>query len=161
MTVEPSLGSVPRMTDGRVRAVQGADLMTALTVASNCFGPAGARSLVYCYQAAPQLTFCCEAASEIVGVCFGYSSLTGDATVILEGLAVTAAWRGRGVGVRMLAYFEDTARETGYACVQLGTVEGAVSQFYLRRGYQIAIANEQCQAAKHIILFKAITLPDF
>jgi len=144
------------MNEGRLRAVTAADLTAALALASGCFGPTGARSLMYCYHAAPRLTFCCEAASEIVGVCFGYPSSTGDATVILEGLAVRAARRGRGLGTRMLAHFEEAAGEEGYADVQLGATEDAATRFYLRRGYRIADAGERCQAAKHIVLFRTV-----
>jgi GNAT superfamily N-acetyltransferase len=111
---------------------------------------------MYCYHAAPRLTFCCEAASEIVGVCFGYPSSTGDATAILEGLAVRTTRKGRGVGTRMLAHFEEAAGQAGYTCVQLGAIEGAATRFYLRRGYRIAAAGERSQAAKHIVLFRTV-----
>ena len=144
------------MTEGRIRAVRAADLTKALVLAGSCFGLAGERSLTSCYQVAPGFTFCYEAASEIVCVCFGYPSLTDDATAILEGLAVLAAWTGRGVGTRMLAHFEHAACEAGYAGVQLGAIEGAASRFYLRRGYQIATPSGRGQAAKHIVLFKAV-----
>lgn len=144
------------MNEGRVRAVTAADLTATLALASTCFGPTGARSLMYCYHVAPRLTFCCESAREIVGVCFGYPSSIGDATAILEGLAVKTTRKGRGVGTHMLAHFEEAAGEEGYACVQLGAIEGAATRFYLRRGYRIADAGERCKVAKHIVLSRTV-----
>lgn len=146
------------MTEGRIRAVCAADLAAALALVSSHFGPTGARSLTYCYREAPRLTFCFEEAGEIVGVCFGYPShLTGDATAILEGLAVRVAWKGRGVGTRMLAHFEEAAGEAGYARVQLGAIEDAATHFYLRRGYRIAAVGDRCEGAKHTVLFRAVS----
>jgi GNAT superfamily N-acetyltransferase len=74
----------------------------------------------------------------------------------LEGVAVAAKWRGRGVGTQMLGDFEDKARQAGYSCVQLGTTDGAASRFYLQRGYRLAADTWQAQPVEHIVLSKRI-----
>jgi len=88
-----------------------------------------------CWQARPELVVCCRGSSGVVGVCFA-STEQKDDEVGLRGIAVEAAWAGRGIGSRLLERFEAAARRSGYARIGLGSAHGYVERFYLAHGYE-------------------------
>lgn len=73
--------------------------------------------------------------------------------LLLDGIAVAPAWRGHGIGTRLLAAVRDLARRHGRASVQLAVIDTnpAARRLYLREGY--APVREQVLGAPGRWLF--------
>jgi GNAT superfamily N-acetyltransferase len=140
---------------GRIRGTDAADLAAVVALTESYFGRVGGRSLRYCRENDPQLIFCLDAAEGIVGVCFGHRGRAGDGAVILDCLAVKPSHTGRGIGTRLLAHFEEAAREADHVSVELGAEEGAPASFYRHRGYRTLAVAPAC-AEGHVILSKSV-----
>jgi GNAT superfamily N-acetyltransferase len=88
-----------------------------------------------CWHARPELVVCCRGSSGVIGVCFASTEEKVD-EVGLRGIAVDAAWAGRGIGSRLLERFEVAVRREGYTRIGLGSAHGYVERFYLAHGYE-------------------------
>ncbi len=80
----------------------------------------------------PELMIVALSEGRVIGALFG--STQGDHVLIGE-VAVASAWRGRGIGSRMLAELEANARRLGQHRLLLGSLEDATG-FYLGRGFE-------------------------
>ena len=91
--------------------------------------------LARAYATNPDLAVVCRegAAQIIIGVCFGWAS-GEDAS--LQGIAVASHRAGRGIGSRLIRYFEDACRNHGCTRISVGSAEGYVEHFYLKNGYR-------------------------
>jgi len=70
---------------------------------------------------------------KLVGIAYG--SVNEDDSITLQGIAVKySLWR-KGIGSRLLSFFEEQVRKTGRHRISLGSGEGFAEQFYLKNGY--------------------------
>lgn len=75
----------------------------------------------------------CYEENILIGIAYGF--IKGEA-VILQGVAVRHdIWR-RGIGSKILTFFESQAKLTGRKTISVGSAEGFVEQFYLKNGYK-------------------------
>lgn len=80
----------------------------------------------------------------LLGGCLGELYLWNIAEV--QVLWVREDCRGQGIGSRLLARFEQAAREAGCALIHLDTFDFQAKDFYLARGYEIFGTLEGCPA---------------
>jgi len=76
--------------------------------------------------------------NEVIGVAFGWSrrlSDASDATLCLQGIAVTEKWKKNGIGSGLLKEFCAKAVELGCQGVSVGSAGGYVERFYINRGF--------------------------
>jgi len=76
---------------------------------------------------------------EVIGVAFGWPRRladASDATLCLQGIAVTESWQKQGIGSRLLEEFCAKAAELSCQGVSLGSAGGYVERFYINRGFQ-------------------------
>jgi GNAT superfamily N-acetyltransferase len=87
-----------------------------------------------CYASVPELVLTARIGRRVIGVSYG--SRASASEVVLQGIAVTAAWSGRGVGSRLLSAWEGCVASHGYDEVSVGSAEGYVEHFYAKNGYR-------------------------
>jgi len=85
--------------------------------------------------------FVAEAEQKIVGMCTLQpliSTAEGGTVGLVEDMVVDDAWRGRGIGGRLLAAIEDTARRQGMSRLQLlrDSENGQAAAFYRKHGWR-------------------------
>ncbi len=121
----------------QVRSIRSLEeLRTAIAFAQRAFGLLDRhRGGFFDYYASrfaqhSDLMVMAETESERLGIALG--SIQGD-HILLGEVAVTAAYRGRGIGSRLLALVEQHARLLGYQRLLLGTADA--QDFYLKNGY--------------------------
>ena len=70
----------------------------------------------------------------LVGIAYGV--VNEEKSAVLQGIAVRySLWR-KGIGSRLLRFFEEWVRKKGCRSVSLGSGEGPAEQFYLKNGYR-------------------------
>jgi GNAT superfamily N-acetyltransferase len=85
-------------------------------------------------RANPELTAGCFLNGRLIGLCYGLPDLPDG--VVLEGIAMLEGYAGRGIGSRLLQYFERQIQEAGYTVCSLGSAGGYVEHFYIKNGYR-------------------------
>ena len=118
-----------------IRSMRGEDVDAVLTIERESFGDPWARS-AFIEGMAEQWSACFVALSE--GVLIGYICGLGVADELhIYNLAVQEAFRGRGIGRRLLKTAENWARRRGKLCVILDVRESneAARALYASAGY--------------------------
>ena len=68
---------------------------------------------------------------------FDYSLEHGGRNAWVDEFFIEPAWRGKGIGAQVLAFFENAAREAGATAVHLEVNEGnRAIELYRRRGFE-------------------------
>ncbi|RAP75910.1 GNAT family N-acetyltransferase [Paenibacillus montanisoli] len=103
------------------------------------------------------------AADELVGVCYGHPSRRDNASINLQGIAVTHEETKQllrtGIGSKLIAAFEDAVRSKGYRKIGLGSAEDLkVERFYLKNGY---IPFELVAKGSHHHEYERISVHDY
>jgi N-acetylglutamate synthase-like GNAT family acetyltransferase len=84
------------------------------------------------YSKFPDLYVGCYEEGKLIGIAHGF--IKGD-IIILQGIAVKYdTWR-KGIGTKILNFFEKQAKQTGKKIISVGSAEGFVEKFYLKNGY--------------------------
>ena len=74
-----------------------------------------------------------DKAGEVVGGMFGDAFL---GCLCVYRLWVADAWRGKGLGIRLMALVEEKAREAGCSTMQLDTFDFQAPRFYEKLGFE-------------------------
>ncbi|MBS4200975.1 GNAT family N-acetyltransferase [Bacillus sp. FJAT-49732] len=78
---------------------------------------------------------------ELAGVCYGHPSNRDEQAIQLQGIAVNLeeekGYARKGIGSKLIADFEKTAKRLGYKKLDLGSADDVkVEKFYLKNGFQ-------------------------
>jgi len=92
----------------------------------------------------------------VLAVCFtGFSTFRARALYNIHDLAVLPAWRGRGVGRRLLRAVEAQARERGYCKITLEVrADNPAAGLYRQLGY--GAASSGGEPAQYLFLEKRL-----
>jgi len=81
----------------------------------------------------PNLYIGCYEDNKLIGIAYGFIK---KEIIILQGIAVKHdIWR-KGIGSKILNFFEKQAKHTGKKIISVGSAEGFVEKFYLKNGYE-------------------------
>jgi GNAT superfamily N-acetyltransferase len=90
------------------------------------------------YKKNPSLFVGCYDNSNLVGITFGYVK---KKTVLLGEMAVSNKYRAKGIGSKMLKFFESNVKKLGKNKISLGA-RGPAEKFYLKNSYKPIIFSQ-------------------
>ncbi|MFH0906555.1 MAG: GNAT family N-acetyltransferase [archaeon] len=70
---------------------------------------------------------------KIIGIC--HAKLDKDYGLILQGIAINFHLKAKGLGTKLLKFFEQQAKKCGFNYISLGSADGYVEHFYLKNNY--------------------------
>lgn len=96
----------------------------------------GARSYGYekkKWSKRPSLVIACYDKQKLIGICTGFKR---KGFIILGSIAVEGKYQRKGIGSKMLRFFEKEARKLGERTLSVASAEGYVERFYLMNKFK-------------------------
>tara|TARA_Y100000310_G_C20148567_1_gene563604 strand:+ start:43 stop:540 length:498 start_codon:yes stop_codon:yes gene_type:complete len=84
------------------------------------------------FKKKPGLYVACYDKDELIGICTGYNRTR---VTVLDGIAVIKKYWRKGIGSKLLRFFEKQVKKHGKKIVSVGTAGGYVEKFYMKNKY--------------------------